>query len=697
MFFAIVVSKDRYIMNFEKHYSIHSLVKRGRDLSKQMDIVSFDLFDTLLIRRIHDPDLIKLPVARFIAAKAVESGCAWSWQKVQKLRDSIEKRHRAETGEKFADHEACYPRFMKEVLAEIFGEEKGESLLQSVTDYELFMENSMLVPRREMVEWLIELAGYGKKIYILSDIYLPAEHLRILIRHAGFLDYVEEVISSADTFLAKASGEAFAFIEEKYSLDRKKWLHIGDNPISDGLRPSEFGLSSLVLHDASEKHRKAIIKRYFNYSDGRPFWRGRALQQLMQPHEGENVRREDLYIEGYSFLAPLIGGFVQYIAEQCRARGISKVFFLSREGWTFKRFWEQSMPALFPDGNLPEIEYLYVSRMALAGASCAHQGLTRDNADIAFLPSGNRDFRDVCRIFGLDIAPLELHLQRYELAATTCLSHLHEGFESLDKARFYELLEDEAFQKEIQRQTGAANEALQRYLVDVGFFNHTDVAIVDIGWLGTIQRFLYEAVKHRTDCPSFHGFLFGATRGIPYPTSLKNVIEGVVYDRQRFDMAGSTILYARDLFEEACRAPHPTLNGYQLIENGYTLQFREGDDEIGQAELQQDSYFAPLQQGIFDGAAKYGAASALLGYSLKDYKPWFNCMLVGKLAFPKTMEVANIRHRHHLDDFHGRHVPNKVHVKGSRHLWDFPLLQLSCNPLLRLKFFLGHLRERIKE
>ncbi len=684
-------------MAFKKHYSIQSLLTQGRQMAKEMEIISFDLFDTLLVRRVHDPDLIKLPVARFIAAKAAASGISWSWQKIQGLRDTVEKEQRAETGRDFADHEACYPRFMLAVLVEIFGREKAESLLAQVTDYELFMENSMLVPRKELVDWLIELAGMGKKIYLISDIYLPAEHLRILVRHAGFLEHVKEVISSADTFLAKASGLAFPFIEKKFNLDRRKWLHIGDNPISDGLRPSEYGLQSLVLQDASEKHRKALVKRYINYSGGRPFWRGRALQQLMQPHEGENIERADLYIEGYTFLAPLIGGFVQYIAEQCRSLNITKVFFLSREGWTFKQFWEKSMPALFPDGKLPEIEYLYVSRMALAGASCAYQGLTRTNADIAFLPPGNRDFRDICRIFSLEISFLEPHLKRYDLAADTSLSHLHEGFDPWARVRFYELLEDAAFQDEIRRQTSPANEAMQRYLSPVGFFDHARVAIVDIGWLGTIQRFLYEAVRHRPDCPYCQGYLFGATRGIPYPTSGKNAVEGVLYDRQRFDMAGSTILYARDLFEEACRAPHPTLNGYQLTADGYRLQFRGTEDDIGRAELQQDSYFAPLQQGIFDAAEKFGAASALLGYSLSDYKPWFNHLLVSKLAFPRTAEVAHIRHKHHLDDFHGRHVPNKVHVKGNRQLWDSSLLQLACNPLLRLKYFLRHLRERIKE
>jgi hypothetical protein len=59
--------------------------------------------------------------------------------------------------------------------------------------------------------------------------------------------------------------------------------------------------------------------------------------------------------------------------------------------------------------------------------------------------------------------------------------------------------------------------------------------------------------------------------------------------------------------------------------------------------------------------------------------------------------VARIRHQHHLDDFYGRHVPKKVHVKGGRHLWDSSLWRLAIDPFLRLRFFLRHLRERIKE
>lgn len=686
-----------HLMNVETYYSLEALINAGKRKSHEKEIISFDLFDTLLIRRIHDPDLVKLPVARYIASLASQRGLNWSWQKVQQLRDTIERRQRAETGRDYDDHEACYPRFMTSLLQQIFNDQFEEQLLTMVTSYELSMENSMLVPRHPLTQWLGELAAAGKRIFIISDMYLPASHLKVLVQHAGLLDLVEDVISSADTFLAKASGLAYSMIAEKYSLRTEAWLHIGDNPHSDGMRAAKAGIDALIIHDPREDQRKSVVKRYYNYSDGKPFWRGRLLQQLMAPMEGENIPRPPLYCEGYNFLGPLVGVFVQQIAQLSRRNNITKVFFLSREGWTFKRYWEKIMPTLHPAGGLPEIEYLYVSRMALAGSSCAYQGLTKTNADIAFLPPGNRDFRDVCRIFSLTPETFTPHLHNYGLTAETCLSHIHDGYDPDNRKRFEEMLADPLFQDEVKKQTLPANQAMQRYFEDVGLFDHERVAIVDVGWLGTIQRFLFEAIAHRQDCPKCFGYLFGATRGIPYPDSDKNSLEGVMYDRDRFDLAGSTLFYARDIFEEACRAPYPTLNGYKLRDDGYELVFRQTDDEIGRAEIEQDSYFAPLQQGIIDSADRFGAAAALLHYSFIDYKPWVNYLLVNKLAFPSAREVVRIRHKHHLDDFHGKKTPKADFNKGLVPLWDRSQLQLRFNPLVRARCFFRHLRERINE
>jgi FMN phosphatase YigB (HAD superfamily) len=680
---------------YKYYYSIEKLIQAGDRIAADCTAVSFDLFDTLFVRRVHDPDMLKLPVARFVSAKAAVKGRNWSPDSVQKLRDRLEGEQRRETGQKFDDHEACYPDYMGKMLAEIFGEAEKDALLAEVTAFELSVESSMLVPRKLLIDWLRKLHAQGKKILIVSDIYLPAAHLEQLVERGGFADCVDAVVSSADTFLAKASGKGFPLLQKRFDLNPDQWLHVGDNPISDGLRPAEFGIRALILRDGREKMRKSIVRRYWNYGRGRVFFRGRAVHQAMLPMERENIARPPLYVEGYNLFAPIIGSFLLHLAEQTRHLNISHIYFLSREGWMFQKYWQAMLPH-FPGADLlPSNSYLYVSRMALAGAACAYQGLTPDNAAIAFLPPGNRDFRDICRIFKLDGPACLPHLERYDLTLESSLSPQYPETTDHNRICFAELLEDEVFQEEIRRQTRPYNDALISYLEQEGFFTHPDVAIVDIGWLGTIQRFLYEAVAHRPDRPRLCGMLLAATRGIPYPTTGDNQITGLVYDRDRFDLGGSAVLYNRDLFEEVCRAPHPTLNGYIPTADGCELEFRNTEDATAMAEQSQDAFFSPLQQGILDAAPRFAAAVAVFGYSFKDIKPWVNHLLTAKLAFPRSAEVKLTRLEHHLDDFHGTKAAPKQDITGP--LWDRSMTVLKWNPFLRMKYYLSSIRERLRE
>ena len=77
-------------MNWQTYYTLDELLQAGEQMAADCDTVSFDLFDTLLIRRIHDPDMVKPAVARYIAARAAEAGLTWSWPQVQRLRDRVE-------------------------------------------------------------------------------------------------------------------------------------------------------------------------------------------------------------------------------------------------------------------------------------------------------------------------------------------------------------------------------------------------------------------------------------------------------------------------------------------------------------------------------------------------------------------------------------------------------------------------------
>ena len=670
-------------------YNINSLIRFAKQYSSKFQVFSFDLFDTILIRRVHDPELTKIPVARYIAKKAQEYGLNWSTFKVLRFRNKVEAMHRRRTGKKYLDKEACYPCFMKDVLQRVFKQHFSEALQDNVTRYELDIEKSMLVPRSAFMDLLRYLSEKNKKIIAVSDMYLPADYLKQLLNEE-LSHLIDEVISSADTFCAKASGAAWKMIMEKYKFDPKTWLHIGDNPISDGYCPAKAGISALVLKDVGEKMRKAIVRRYWK-NTGRPFWHGRLLQQLMLPIEAENIERNKLYAYGYNFFAPMLCAFIHHVANQCIEQNIKRIYFFSREGDIFLEIWNRIIPFLFREQQLPEAHYLYVSRLALAGASCAYRGLKKADTFISFLPVGNRDMRDICRVFSLNISKLYPFLDRVRLKPDEPISPLYKGSVKARTIKLQRLLKDPLFQDEIKQQTMPSNDALQRYLESEDFFKQDKVALVDIGWLGTIQRFLHQAVEHRTDAPDFHGFVFAFPGGYSFPHSDNNKIEGFVYDYRSFSFAGSIILYALNLFEDVTRAAHPGLVGYTKDESGFKLKFRNEDDTAARAEKEQSAYYAPLKQGILDAASRYGPATSLMGVQPESFKPWLHYLLISHLAFPSASEVGLLRHSHHMDDFAGNHKPPvRWRRLQSNRLWNQPVWMLRVCPLLKLYYYIRH-------
>ena len=333
--------------------SLSDLISHANTLVDGTDVVSIDIFDTLLVRRVHDPDMVKLPVARFIAEQAATRGIRTSWKEIQALRDSIESSHRARNGQNHPDHEANYDEFMPEVLRQLFGPSYSEDLFHQVADFEMTMECAVLAPRAELVDWMETLHAAGKKIILISDIYLPAHYLKRLIDAAGLSAYVTDVVSSADTFRAKASGTGFDLLKQRHHIEKDRWLHIGDNIISDGVRPRQFGIKSLVIHDIKEKQRKGIARLIHSLANVKHFWKGRNVLQLMMPLERENAERPELFVDGYNLFGMIVGYFLHCLAEQLKQRDIRRVYFCSREGWMFFECWQRMVPYLFAGGSAP--------------------------------------------------------------------------------------------------------------------------------------------------------------------------------------------------------------------------------------------------------------------------------------------------------------------------------------------------------
>jgi predicted HAD superfamily hydrolase len=670
-------------MELNTFHDLGSLVEHANERLDEFDTISLDIFETIFIRRIPNPDMIKPSVSRFIAEQAERLGIHVSARTVSETRNRIEREHRIRNGLDYPDHEACYDDFMQEALAEIFGVRLPKDLFGQVAEFEMRMECAMIVTRSVLFEWIKSLHGQGKRVFLISDIYLPARYLKQIARDKGVLDYVEDVISSADSFNAKASGTAFPLIAERYGLDKERWLHIGDNPISDNHRPNEHGITSMHIRDISEHHRLSLATQYNFFASQRDFWRGRNLYQWMLPLEAENRDRDPLYADGFGFMGFLLSFFIHRLIERCKEEAIERVYFCSREGWMFQRIWDEMAPWFYPAGDAPRASYLYVSRMGLASPACAFKGLTPVSAQVARFPAGNRDFHDMCRIFKLDVDALEPHLKRYGITANSAIGMNAADYDKQAAIAFGQLLQDKDFQADVKAQCKTNNDALQLYLEEQDFFNHDKVAFVDIGWLGTIQHYLTDALDQRTDTPRVFGFTFGAIRAVSYEKDCRSSVEGLVHDLHWSSFFTSMTNMIKPILEEVCRAPHPTLLGYEIEDGKSKLVFRRTDDDVGQAEISQDAYFRPLHEGIVDAARRYAPAAQINGYSTAQLRPWLNYMYLMRVAFPKTKEVSRLRHKEHQDDFFGRNKPSRKALRMDDTLWTASDNALRFNPFLR--------------
>lgn len=678
-------------------YSLPKLIGYANSVIEDKEVVSLDIFDTLFVRRIFDPDMIKLPVARFIARHANNSGIDISWQEVQAMRDEIESFHRARNGAIHPDHEANYDQFIPEVLQRIHGNALPAGLADAVSDYEMKMETSVLTPRADLVDWIKQLHENRKKIILISDIYLPSKYLKRLVEAKGLSGYFTDVVSSADSFRAKASGTGFERLQSRHGIDYSKWLHVGDNIISDGVRCDELGITSLVIQDIGEKQRKGIARLINSLAKTKHIWKGRNVLQLMLPLEAENGECPELFADGHNLFGMILGYFLQHLAEQCVRRGIKRVYFCSREGWMFYECWKRMQPYLFPNGSAPEASYLYVSRMGLSKASCANVGLNAANTAVALLPPQNIDFLDICRVYQLDLEPLRDALDRAGLKPGDKIVPLGpDATENNPNNPFSVLLQDPRFQEQVRAQGKQARDDFGDYLESEGFFDHEDVALVDIGWLGTIQNYLHEAIMHRAQRPNIHGFLLAATRMVPYPNTAESHYEGLVFDQNKFNLAASYILTAKDVFEEICRAPHPSVTGYQRSERGVKPVLRSGEDASARLESEQSSYYKPLQDGVLQAVERYAVATSILGYRSNFIRPWLNFYIVSRLAFPSAREVRRIKHFFHQDDFAANRKLPRILSRVNQSLWDIKPYRIALLPFTRSWYFYRHISRMLR-
>lgn len=291
--------------------------KKIQKLIKNVDIVSFDIFDTLLFRPYVRPIDLFLHIERHHNAPFFMT-CRVSAE--QNARQKNKGKQDITFDEIYDEIDGCF-RHLKSV--------------------ELEWERMVLRPNPEMKAVWDFARENGKKIVVASDMYLPTEFIADILNKNGFGDY-DKLYVSGDINQTKARGTLFDIIIRDMGVAPKKILHIGDNKKSDYKRPREHGLRAYLYPHLVKNFLKDNVrmsKFYRKQDDNLGASILVAIMAMRDQVERMGVAVAKNYWEklGYEYGGPVIYGYTRWIEQTAQNQGIDHLMFVARDGYSLQR------------------------------------------------------------------------------------------------------------------------------------------------------------------------------------------------------------------------------------------------------------------------------------------------------------------------------------------------------------------------
>lgn len=206
------------------------------------DVVSFDIFDTLVVRPFYQPkDLFRL------LNKKYRQLCPDSSLVFSSVREEAEKLCR--------DHVFESDFYEEVTLDEIYNYISDNykiknDVLVALKREEVDLELKYCVAR-ESGKNLYNIARYlNKRIIIVSDIYLSRMVIEEILRKNGY-DCIGRIYLSCEERLSKATGQLYKIVTTQEGVD-KKIVHFGDNIASDYHNPKRFRINAGHLPKATD-------------------------------------------------------------------------------------------------------------------------------------------------------------------------------------------------------------------------------------------------------------------------------------------------------------------------------------------------------------------------------------------------------------------------------------------------------------
>lgn len=604
-------------------------------LCDQADIVSFDVFDTLLYRTVEPPDYLKRLAANFAADRYATRGYPVTPDLFLYLRNVSEMRQRRLAQSGGADAECKLSEVIHEVLLRLFGTEQADSDTELLVRYEVDLELQHLRVAEGIPQLLQQLKARGKRIIASSDTYLERAHLQQLFTQLQLNRWIDVVYPSSEYGVGKYSGRLFQEILKTEAIQPRCLIHVGDTYESDIRGALKSGVSAVFLFDIERLRRRREIARKFTQRSAPASVAPQKAGPMTAPNQLapiSMVKQPELYRIGHDILGPAFTAFILQVIQEAARIGAADIYYLAREGHLFRRLHElliARFPALKKQFQ-SRYRYLYVSR--LATSLPAVRTLSLRELHLAFYRNRHSTLAECIAAFGLDAADF---------------ADLGIEFENRNEMAKADLFRDREFASRVQARAQEARTLLRGYMAQEGFFRPEQVKLlVDIGWNATIQANLTRAFDDDPEFPLVVGHYFGRKyRHEDYSLSARSLfMPGCLFDEKRLVRAEQAIGHCLELFELAAAAPHGATLGYDVVDGQVTPMLSKEGGELSQEQ-------GLLQAGILDYAASFVCHHSTDGFDLATLRSEALRGLAPLLLRPTAAQAEALKNLSHSLDW----------------------------------------------
>jgi len=487
---------------------------------------SFDFYDTLVTRMVANPaDIFSLVGERL------------------NIPDFRSIRIAAEVAARRALGEVNFKQIYAYLPLELDLKEKAQAL-------ELDLERSLVVP----------VAAISSQIQsgdlIVSDMYHDESLYREVLQRLLPNVVPGAVLVSGSAGVNKATGGLWKRVAADYPAHQS---HIGDNMLGDVSQARRNGLAADYFGGAVLNRYEAAMAKHGG--DG-SIIAGASRATRLSLIRGDSTPAEVATIEAFaSVFGPLLYSFVSWIKRTCEEEKIRDVYFLARDGQLPYRMCSRLVAEC---GQDLRCHYLFASRQALHLPGCT----TIDGAESWLL--------DDTPLLTLRIVA-ERACIPLDIVVTAAKPHLtidpDANIPPGSRQLLRSIVRDPLFVSALMASASSSMKPALAYYLSQGLASQRDIALVDVGWNGRLQKSLGALLEKSGQRPDrFLGLYLCLSKRLS--NSPGDDLRGFVADPERPESVAFFDQY-RHVFEAALSADHPTTIGFAFSDDVARPRFGE--------------------------------------------------------------------------------------------------------------------------